>query len=243
MPIPTLIKKIIETDPCNSEIFENKGKIYTFLNPVSYLDAVNIPSLYNQFDGIFADGYFLTLAIRLCFLKKIKRCSFDMTSLATKLFSYVQAHQKKLYLIGSKQNEISRFIEMVHLDYPDLNIIDYRNGYFNSTNDLNDEVKKIIELNPDFVVCGMGAVNQENFLVKLKEYGFQGIAFTCGGFITQTSKNSIMYYPKLFDLLNLRFVYRMIREKHTRKRYLKAFFYFPIIFVKECFQGTNNYKR
>lgn len=234
MPIPSLIKKIIETDPCNSEIFENKGKIYTFLNPVSYLDAVNNHSLYSQFDGIFADGYFLALAIRLYFFKKIKRCSFDMTSLASKLFSYSQAHQKKLYLIGSKQSEISRFIEMVHLDYPSLNVIGYRNGYFDSSNDLNNEVKKIIKLNPDFVVCGMGALNQEKFLVKLKENGFQGIAFTCGGFITQTSKNSIMYYPKLFDLLNLRFVYRMIHEKHTRKRYFKAFFCFPIIFIKNC---------
>lgn len=232
VPVPKLIKKIIETDPCNPEIFEKKGKIYTFLNPVSYLDAINNLSLYDKFDGIFADGYFLTLAIQLRFHKKIKRCSFDMTSLAAKLFSYSQAQNKTLYIIGSKQNEINQFKKIIRIDYPNLNIVGCRNGYFNSEEELDKEVKNIIEKKPNFVLCGMGSIFQEKFLVKLKNSGFTGIAFTCGGFITQTSKSKIMYYPKFFDKLNIRFIYRMIHEKHTRKRYLKAFFCFPMHFFK-----------
>jgi N-acetylglucosaminyldiphosphoundecaprenol N-acetyl-beta-D-mannosaminyltransferase len=239
VPISSLVKKIIETNPDNSEIFENAGRIYTFLNPVSYLEAVKNPVMYNNFDGIFADGFFLALAIRLCFHKRIKRCSFDMTSLASKLFSFAQVNKKSLYVIGSKQNEISRFMEIVHDGYPDLNFAGFRNGYFDSEKDLSEEICKIVDCKPDFVICGMGAGSQESFLIKLKENGFRGVAFTCGGFITQTSKNSIMYYPKFFDLLNLRFVYRMIREKHTRKRYLRAFFCFPVRFVRECVKSRD----
>lgn len=90
-------------------------------------------------------------------------------------------------------------------------------------------------VNPDFVICGMGIVRQEKFLERLKSAGYGGIAFTCGGFISQTAKNKITYYPKIFDALNLRFVYRMVMEKHTRKRYLLATFCFPVKFVGERF--------
>ena len=49
------------------------------------------------------------------------------------------------------------------------------------------------------------------------------------------SKNEIDYYPKWIDNLNLRFIYRMYKEKHTRKRYLTAAFIFPIRFIAERF--------
>ena len=58
---------------------------------------------------------------------------------------------------------------------------------------------------------------QEQFLIKVKRIGYQGIGFTCGGFIHQTSKNEIDYYPAWIDKINLRFIYRMYKEKHTRK--------------------------
>lgn len=34
----------------------------------------------------------------------------------------------------------------------------------------------------------MGILAQENFLLKVKQAGFEGIGFTCGGFIHQTAK-------------------------------------------------------
>ena len=127
-----LIQKIVATDPSCEDIFEKKGMFYTFLNPVSYLDAVKYPELYNQFDGVFADGYFLTLAIRLLFHKKVKRCSFDMTSLASRLFLFSQEQGKKIYIIGSRQEEIERFLGIVREDYPNLDIAGFRNGFFES---------------------------------------------------------------------------------------------------------------
>ena len=37
----------------------------------------------------------------------------------------------------------------------------------------------------------MGTVVQEDFLFKAKQAGYNGIGFTCGGFIHQTSKSDI----------------------------------------------------
>ena len=233
MPIPVLVKKIIETNPDCAEILECHGKIYTFLNPVSYLEALKNKDLYSNFDGIFVDGKFLAVAIRLLYHMRIKRRSFDMTSLAPELFSYSESQGKSIYIVAGQQEEIDSTVATFKDHYPKLNIVGTRNGYFDDDQAIDFEIKKILDVKPDFVICGMGAIKQENFLLRLKQAGYKGIAFTCGGFISQTSKSNFVYYPRVFDILDLRFVYRMIRERHTRKRYLQAFFWFPVKFLGE----------
>ena len=78
---------------------------------------------------------------------------------------------------------------------------------------------------------------QEKFLLKVKNAGYPGVGFTCGGFIHQTSKNEIDYYPAWVDKTNLRFVYRMWKEPHTRKRYVMAGLLFPARFIAEKIFG------
>lgn len=237
MPASALIQKIIATNPCITEMFEDKGKIYTFLNPVSYLDALDNRALFSNFDGIFVDGKFLVLAIKLFYWRTIKRRSFDMTSIAPELFRYSEVHGKSIYIVAGKQYEVERAVAIFGKHYPKLNFAGYRNGYFNGEQEIDAEIQKIVALNPDYVVCGMGIIRQENFLSRLKSAGFKGVAFTCGGFISQTSMAEITYYPRFFDLFNLRFLYRMFKEKHTRKRYFLAFFGFPFQFIKEKILG------
>ena len=235
MSASALIKRIIETNPCCMEMFENKGKIYTFLNPVSYLEALKNKDLYTGFDGILVDGKFLAVAIRLFYRQRVKRLSFDMTSLAPELFAYSEIHNKSIYIVAGKQDELDCAIATFKGHYPRLNFVGARNGYFDDDQAVESEIQKIVRVNPNFVICGMGALKQEQFLMRLKKAGYQGVAFTCGGFISQTSKKTdISYYPKFFDILDIRFIYRMIREKHTRKRYIRAFFCFPVSFILEC---------
>lgn len=53
--IPILISHILRTNLRGLDnLFMDKGKIYTFLNPVSYLMALDRKDLFGQFDGIFA---------------------------------------------------------------------------------------------------------------------------------------------------------------------------------------------
>ena len=52
-----LEEKIIKTeDIISSSFLEQKGNVYTFLNPVSYIDALHQKYIFTRFDGIFADG-------------------------------------------------------------------------------------------------------------------------------------------------------------------------------------------
>jgi N-acetylglucosaminyldiphosphoundecaprenol N-acetyl-beta-D-mannosaminyltransferase len=112
-----------------------------------------------------------------------------------------------------------------------LQIAGFRSGYFLSEEEKLIEMERIIEINPDYLIVGMGALCQEAFLLEIRDMGFKGIGFTCGGFIHQTSKNEIVYYPTWVDKYNIRFLYRMYKESHTRKRYVRAAFVFPCLFV------------
>ena len=234
----SIINSIIKTNDEIGETFINTpNNIYTFLNPVSYLDALKNKELFSQYDGIFADGSLLVAAIKMLYGKKVARRSFDMTSLAPELFEYAENEGKSLYFVASKQEEVESALEIFKERYPNLIVAGYRNGYFSSEEEQNKEATYITQLNPDFLIVGMGALMQEKFLLKVKEVGFKGIGFTCGGFIHQTAKNEIDYYPQWVDRMNLRFLYRMYKEPHTRIRYLKAGFIFPVRFAWERFFG------
>lgn len=227
----SLVQKIIEAEQLCQEI--QSKTIFTFLNPVSYLTARKNRELFNQFDGIFADGSILVAAIRLLYGEKIKRRSFDMTSLAPELFEYAEKNAKSIYIVASHQDELEKAIGVFKGRYPRLIFAGYRNGYFNSEVDRRVEIAKIIDVCPDFLIVGMGILSQEKFLLEAKNAGFNGTGFTCGGFIHQTARNEIDYYPRWVDKYNLRFLYRMYKEKHTRKRYLQAAFLFPLLFIKD----------
>lgn len=229
-----LIEKILSTDKNSVEELLKKGKgIYTFLNPVSYLDALKHKELFSAFNGIFADGGLLVKAIRGTYGVTVKRRSFDMTSLAPIVFSYAAKTGKSVAIVATKQEMVEKAVVNLKKSFKGLNISYYRNGYFKSEEEKDSEAKKIVSLHPDILIVGMGIVLQEQFLLKVKNAGFQDIGFTCGGFIHQTAQDKADYYPEWVDKHDLRFFYRMYKEPHTRKRYAKAAFVFPVKFLWE----------
>jgi N-acetylglucosaminyldiphosphoundecaprenol N-acetyl-beta-D-mannosaminyltransferase len=232
------INIIIRTnDEIGTSCVSIPNSIYTFLNPVSYLDALKNKELFSHYDGIFADGALLVAAIKLLYGKKITRRSFDMTSVAPLLLDYSQNNHKSIYIVASKQEQVEKAVSIFQKRYPSLIIAGYRNGYFSNEEEQDVEARHIVEVDPDFLIVGMGAIKQEEFLLKVKNAGFGGIGFTCGGFIHQTAKDQIDYYPAWIDRMNIRFLYRMWKEPHTRKRYFVAGLIFPARFVWEKFFG------
>ena len=231
--VPLLVEKIIQSDNLTmEELLERKGSIYTFLNPVSYLNAQKAKSLFHSFDGIFADGSLLVKAIRLLSGKKVTRRSFDMTSLAPMLLRHALQEGKRIAIIASKQEEVEQAVSIIRNQYPGIHITYWRNGYFSSEAEIEAEARHIASMAPDYLIVGMGIVLQEKMLLCAKREGFGGIGFTCGGFIHQLCGGKD-YYPEWIDRHNLRFVYRMYKEPHTRSRYAKAAVVFPPIFIGE----------
>jgi exopolysaccharide biosynthesis WecB/TagA/CpsF family protein len=199
------------------------SKLITFLNPYSYLLARKNKKLFEMFN-IKIDGLLLVKVLNFFGFENIKRESFDMTSLAPTVFENVIKENQSIYFIGTKPKIIDEAIKNIKQEFPELDIIGYRDGYINS------EKEKVIlaikELNPDVLVCGMGTPIQEQFLVDLRNSGWDGLGYTCGGFLHQTAKN-VEYYPAWINKYNLRWIYRIYDEPVLFKRY---FGLYPLFF-------------
>ena len=93
-----------------------------------------------------------------------------------------------------------------------------------------------------FVICGMGTPHQESFGLLLKNAkGSIKQIYTCGGFLHQSSE-SIEYYPKWINRLNLRWLYRAIKEDYVLKRLLVQYPQFLFValfdFLKSFCKGV-----
>ena len=104
----TIIKKVSTQKAVN--ILTNKG-INTFVNPHSYLLLRKSNDL-SYIDKIYVDGILLVKLFSI-FGIKVKRRSFDMTSLAPKVFRECIEKNKTIYFIGSKKNDIIKFVSII----------------------------------------------------------------------------------------------------------------------------------
>ncbi len=212
--------------------FSVPNKVYTCVNPYSYHIVRKNSKVYQGMDGLFVDGMTMCWWIRLLWNKKITRLSFDMAGMAKDLFEALnqEENQKTIYFIGAKQEEINGSISQIQKTYPNIPIKGYRNGYFNSQSERNEAIQKIIKLNPDYTIIGMGSPMQEQFALDLKNQGYAGIAFTCGGFLHQ-SRDKMNYYPDWVNRYNLRAFYRLAHEKGLTKRLWDVLIGFPCQFT------------
>jgi len=213
---------------------DKSSKLVTFINPYSYLQARKDIALFSAFDEVNIDGILLVKFLRFFGIVKVKRKSFDMTSLAGSVFSCVEEHRQRIFFIGAKKGVIDKSISVIQQTYLSIDVCGYRDGYFDSEKERDDTLAMIKELNPDIVVCGMGTGKQEAFLFDLREKGWKGTGYTCGGFLHQSSSGTLHYYPDWINKYNLRSLYRIYREPKLFKRYTIDYMQFGIIFTYDA---------
>lgn len=217
--------------PCSlDEMLPKKAPLLcTFLNPYTAYVSEKEYLIYKQFDKIASDG-FLVVLINHFFKKRFTvRVSFDMTSLARCLFSYLEREGMSLYLIGTTDKNIKKAVETIQDAFPNLVIKGYHHGYIKGVED--NIAKIIIDTNPDVVVIGMGALIQDLFAIRLKELGCTASIYTCGGFLHQTVER-IDYYPYWINKLHLRTLYRLVKEPYVWKRVIKYYPPFIVAYIK-----------
>ncbi|HAT1645604.1 TPA: WecB/TagA/CpsF family glycosyltransferase [Raoultella planticola] len=231
-PVKVLSNKIPQQNFC----VKNDEGINTFLNCYSYYIFRKRSKDYQVFDKIYCDGILLQKMVGVIGIKT-KRISFDMTSLAPEVFRYAEKSMSTVAIIGSEDEYLQDAIGKLKDKFPDLKVIESRNGFFTSKEEREKYLERINEINPDIVIVGMGTPLQDYFLIDLKKQGWMGLGYTCGGFIHQTANKGTIYYPKFFDKYNLRWLYRIYDEPKLFKRY---FLYYPIsivLFYYDFFRG------
>ncbi|MCG6325586.1 WecB/TagA/CpsF family glycosyltransferase [Vibrio alginolyticus] len=207
--------------------------LFSFVNPYSYyIFEDNINESDTGDFTLFADGISLVNMNNFFNPRKIiTRASFDFTSLAPIVFEYCVEKKLKLAIVGGNADEITKAIEVLRSRFLDLDIVYYRDGFFEL-----DDVTVYDDINnarADFVLSGMGTPKQEQFLIQVKRHcPSLRIGFTCGGFLTQIASNP-EYFSPLMNRLHLRWLQRFIRHSFVRKRVI---FDYPLFFLKFAWQ-------
>lgn len=212
------------------KILDNRIANVTFLNHYSYKLARKNIGAFSKMDYIFIDGFMLSFFYS-CFVKKTRKSSFDMSSLAPMVLNYAVNNEMTICFVGTTKENMNKFIKQISLTYPRLKIILYRDGYFSDQNEKETFQRKVKALSPDIIVAGMGTPLQEQFLMDMTKIGWKGLGFTCGGFFHQTAMRGVEYYPNFIVKYELRWFYRILNEKGVLRRYTYDFLTFIPIFI------------
>jgi exopolysaccharide biosynthesis WecB/TagA/CpsF family protein len=209
-----------------------KGKAnVTFLNHYSFLIYKKNISTFDNFNFVMIDGLILNLFYNI-FYSKITKASFDMSSLAPKVFDFASSNKKSIYFVGSKPDQIKSFVNVISNKYPKLSIEGFRDGYFADDLERKDFIAQLAAKKPDIVIVGMGTPVQEAFLNDLNQLGWDGLGITCGGFFHQTAMRGEQYYPSFFVKYELRWLFRIFNEKGVLRRYTLDFLIFIGSFLR-----------
>lgn len=204
--------------------------LITYLNPYSYLLIRKQIGIIEDFNVVNYDGFLLSWLMRLIGIKQ-NRISFDMTSFAPVFFDCLVKRRCNVFFVGGEPGIADKAVSKLKDNYPSLIVSGIRHGFFSGPEERNNFINRLVLLSPDYVVVGMGAPLQEQFLVDLKKAGWNGVGYTCGGFLHQTAKAGVCYYPPIINRLNLRWLYRMVDEPKLMKRYFLEYPKFILFFL------------
>lgn len=211
-----------DTNNLISKIFAVEGepdtkKMMTFVNLYTYGVLRKQSGCLVNIDTFGLDASSMVLLLRMLG-HRVKRKSFDMTSVGAQVLSEANRTGKSLYFLGGEAGIAQKAVNVLRQSFADLDIAGTGSGYFKDARDRTIQINDIVKKAPDIIIVGMGAGHQEQMLSDLRSAGYLGQGFTCGGFLHQTAMGNVNYYPAWINRLNLRWLYRCIREPNVIKR-------------------------
>ena len=120
------------------------------------------------------------------------------------------------YLVGVKQEVIEETVAKLRREFPDINIVAYRNGYIKSPQERAELIADIEAQRPDVVFVAMGSPKQELLMKDMQARHnaiYQGLG---GSFDVYTGH--VLRAPRWWIEHNLEFAYRLIKEPKRIRR-------------------------
>lgn len=138
--------------------------------------------------------------------------------LCSKLFEYCNELKKSIFLLGAKDEIVSKLVNIINSKYPNAIICGYENGYVENKQTV---FNKIETLRPDVVLVALGIPQQELLIYNNLDKFNKGIFVGVGGsfdVLSGTKKRA----PKIFRKLYLEWLYRIMREPKRLKRFFSS---------------------
>lgn len=175
---------------------------------------------YDEFDYIASDGMGPIKLNKLFGKPKSVRLSFDLSTMAPPVFNDMIKHGASLYVLGAKPGEVDKSVKTIKKNFRGIKIAGFHHGYIKDFK--NDVANEIIASGAKVVIVGMGAPMQDEMAVLLKQVGFIGTVYTCGGFIHQTQERMVSF-PEWTNKLGLRWLYRIFTQRGMLKRLIETY--------------------
>lgn len=207
-------------DVVKSSMINNKKMFIVTANP----ETLMIAEQDNNFKKTLLDSNTTIIADGIGIVKGAKMLGYKVpetipgVELCTKLFEYCNELGKSIFLLGAKEEVVSKLIQVINENYPNVKVCGYDNGYVENKQAVFD---KIVSLQPDVVLVALGIPNQElliyNNLSKFNKGIFVGVG---GSFdvLSGTKKRA----PKFFIKIHLEWLYRILKEPKRFKRFFNS---------------------
>ncbi|MBR1617886.1 WecB/TagA/CpsF family glycosyltransferase [bacterium] len=144
---------------------------------------------------------------------------------ARSLINFANENALAIGFLGAKEDVIQKTKEKLNQEYPDLNIVYLRNGYFDNEDEIIEEIKQSA---PRVLLVGLGSPKQELIIQKLKETLNSCVMIGVGGsfdVLSGYTKES----PVIFRKLGLEWLYRTLMQPERIKRIFPTL---PIFLIK-----------
>ena len=195
-----------------------------------------IKRIVNESEVINADGASVVIAARyLGYLVPERVAGIDLMQ---ELLVLANKKGYSVYFFGAKEEVLTDMLAIFKKDYPNLQVVGYRNGYFSSK---DEEViqEDIREKNPDFVFVGITSPKKEYLIKKFMDNGVNAVFMGVGGSFDVLSGH-IKRAPKWMQKANLEWLFRVANEP---KRLFKRYFVGNATFIKRVVHEKRKAKK
>ncbi|OMF13122.1 glycosyltransferase [Paenibacillus sp. FSL H7-0331] len=124
----------------------------------------------------------------------------------------------KVYLLGASPEMIEAAASSLKRQYPALQLVGYRDGYFQADEDAA-VIANIREHDPDILLIGRSADKQEPWIAQYKQQLRVPVIMGVGGSFDVLS-GKLKRAPVMFQRLRLEWFYRLLQEPWRYKRML-----------------------
>ncbi|MGB3452330.1 MAG: WecB/TagA/CpsF family glycosyltransferase [Moheibacter sp.] len=189
----------------------------------------------NSSDLINIDGQAVVWAAR--FLNKPAKERVSGIDLMINLVDLAAQKGYKIFLLGAKEEVVSKLNNIYKEKYGPGVVAGYRNGYFKSTEE-GEIIQQIVKSKSDMLFVAISSPKKENLLYKYKNE-LSAVPFIMGvggsfDVLTGLTKRA----PKLMQKLGMEWFFRLIQEpKRMWKRYLIGNSKFIALVLKEKFKS------
>lgn len=137
---------------------------------------------------------------------------------------------KTFYLIGGKQEVLEKTVLNLKRDYPDIKILNYRNGYIKTEEEELTLIEDVKTHKPDIVFVAMGSPKQEILMEKLHQKHkatYQGLGGSFNVYV-----GTVKRAPNWWLKNNLEWAYRLLKEPTRIRRQIHLIRFFILLKFK-----------